>query len=80
MALPHAQLAAGSIEGLQEMLEAPVDFSLGGLCVLNLRPSRISVRWSHGPPGIGSPRLWRHSEGEDDILIGVLQSQLLVEA
>ena len=81
--IAHAQLqlVAGSIERLQEVLEALVD-----LCLLDLREVELETfqdlcqGGATGPQGQEAQGYGDTQRGEDDIIIGVLQSQLLVEA
>ena len=81
IAYAQLQLVAGSIERLQEVLEALVD-----LCLLDLREVELETFQDLCQGGATGPQRQEGQGygdtqwGEDDILIGVLQSQLLVEA
>ena len=81
--IAHAQLqlVAGLIERLQEVLEALVDFCLGSLCEVELETFQdLCHSGATSPQGQEGQGYGDAQWGEDDILIGVLQSQLLVEA
>ena len=79
----HAQLqlVAGSTERLQEVLESLVDFCLGSLCEVEHETFQdLCQGGATGPQGQEAQGYGDTQRGEDDILIGVLQSQLLIEA